>query len=83
MYNGCNKNIEQAKHLEKYILDRKVKKKHLMFFEKLSVDAKIENFPTLLGGWMVGNFKISTKKVRLVTHLLQSLFEAKLLIKVV
>ena len=48
MYTECNKSIELVRYLES--LDWKVKKfMYSMFFKKLSVDAKTDNFPAHLG----------------------------------
>ena len=50
MYTGCNKKIESAKYLEKYTLDRNVKKKVRVqcFYKKLFVDTKNDDLPSPL-----------------------------------
>ena len=59
------------------------KKKFLMFFKKLSIDAKIDDLLAPPVGSMGNKFQISNWEVRLVMHLWKSLFETKLLIQVV
>ena len=44
-----NKKIEKAKYLEKYTLDRKIKKSIFNVFKELSVDAKTDVVPAPLG----------------------------------
>ena len=53
-----------------------------MFFKKLSVDVEIDDLPAPVGGTNGSNFKISNRKVRLVTYVRKGLFKTKILIKV-
>ena len=80
LYTRCDKKFEPIKYLDKYILDRKVKKKKkncIKFFKKTICRCENWQLLALSRKWMEGKFKISNGKACLVTYLWKGLLRRK------